>query len=67
MEHYRCHIIWVKVPFRVKIGNTVFFKHEYLTMSIVTVVDVLLNTAKDLTKALDGSIPCAVHCQQRNY
>ena len=38
-------------------GNTVFFKYNYLTMPTVTTADALLNAAKDLTKALDGKIP----------
>ena len=57
VEHYRCHMIWVKDNNKVWIRNTVFFKHQYLTIPTVTTADALLNAAEDLTKEFDGNIP----------
>ena len=57
MKHYRCHMIWVNNTNVVQIGNTVFFKDKYLKIPIVAAADSLRNTAENLTKALDGSIP----------
>ena len=56
VEHYRCHKIWVKGTNSVQIGNTVFFKHKYLTMPTVTAADALLVAAENPTTALDGEI-----------
>ena len=47
-EHYRCHKIWVKDTKSVRVGNTVFFKHKYLTMPTLTNADALVNAANDL-------------------
>ena len=30
-EHYRCHEVWVPETRHVRVGQTVFFKHKYLT------------------------------------
>ena len=57
VEHYRCHKIWVKDTKSVWIGNTVSFKHKYLTMPTATATDALLTAAENLIKALDGDIP----------
>ena len=54
MEHYRCHKIWVKDTKNVRVGNTVFFKHKYLTMPTLTNADALVNAANDLKAALNG-------------
>ena len=57
MEHCRWHKILVKDTKSVQIGNTVLFKHEYLTIPTVTAADALLVAAKNLTTALDREIP----------
>ena len=48
VEQYRFHQVWVKDTKSVRIGNTVFFKHKYLTMHTVTAADALLKAANDL-------------------
>ena len=55
-EHYRCYIIWVKDTKSVRIGNTIFFKHKYLTMPTLTTADALLKAAHDMATALLGGI-----------
>ena len=56
-EHYRCHKVWVKDTRSVRVGNTVFFKHKYLTIPTLTNADALVNAANDLKLALEGGIP----------
>ena len=41
----------------VHVGETVFFKHKYLTQPTVTNSDVILQTGDDLCQALKGVIP----------
>jgi hypothetical protein len=56
LEHYRCYNIWVKDTRSVRVGNTIFFKHKYLTMPTLTNADALLNAANDMQTALWGGI-----------
>ena len=56
-EHYRCHKVWVKDTRSVRVGNTVFFKHKYLTMPTLMNSDTLVNVANDLKIALEDGIP----------
>lgn len=55
-KHYRCYKIWVKDTHSVQIGNTVFFKHKYLTMPTTTNADALLKAAKDMSTAIKGGV-----------
>ena len=57
LEHYRCHRNWITDTKHVRIGNTVFFKHKYLTMPTITTTNAVLTATKDLTTALEGDIP----------
>ena len=57
LEHYWCHRNWITDTKHVRIGNTVFFKHKYLTMPPITTADAILTATKDLTTALEGDIP----------
>ena len=50
-KHYRCYEIYVKQTRSTRIGNTVFFKHKYLTMPTITNADALLTAAQDMTTA----------------
>ena len=52
-KHYRCYEIYVKQTRSTRIGNTVFFKHKYLT---ITNADALLTAAQDMTTALKGGV-----------
>ena len=57
LKHYRCYKIWVKETRSVRVGNSVFFKHKYLTMPTTTNADSLLKAANDMTTAIEGGIP----------
>ena len=53
LEHYRCHRVWIKDTRAERVGNTVFFKHKYLTMPTITNADALLIAAKSMESALE--------------
>ena len=38
-------------------GNTIFFKHKYLTMPTLTNADTLLNAAQGMSTAIEGGVP----------
>ena len=56
LKHYRCYRIWVTDTRNVRVGNTVFFKHKYLTMPTITNADALLQAASDMSTALQGGV-----------
>ena len=56
-EHYRCHEVWIGDTRSVRFGQTMFFKHKYLTQPAVTESDALLRGADDIVQALKGSEP----------
>ena len=47
-DHYRCHRVWVKDTRSERIGQTVFFKHKYITQPAVTTAGALLRTGEDI-------------------
>ncbi len=57
LEHYRFHHIWVKETRSEQVGDTVFFKHKYLTMPTLTKSSALLKAATELTAAIKGKFP----------
>ena len=56
-EHYRCYEVWIKNPKSVRLGDTVFFKHKYLTMPTIMPGDAVLKAAEDLKQALPNNMP----------
>ena len=56
LKHYRCYRIWTSDTRCVRVGNTVFFKHKYLTMPTITNADSLLQAASNMTTALQGGV-----------
>ena len=44
-EHYRCHEAWVKDTRTIRIGQTIFFKHKYLTQPNMMDADALVQAA----------------------
>ena len=54
-EHYRCHEIWTIDTRSVRIGQTIFFKHKYLTQPSVTESDALLRASDELCAALQDT------------
>ena len=57
LKHYICHIVWIKETRSVRVSQTVFFKHKYLTMPSLTPADALMRASENLVKALNGLIP----------
>ena len=51
-DHYRCHEVWVKDTKSKRVGQTVFFKHKYITQPTVTATDALLRSSEDICDAL---------------
>ena len=56
LEHYRCHRCWISETRSIKVGNTVFFKHKYLTMPTITMADIILTATRDLEETVKGNI-----------
>ena len=56
-EHYRCHEVWINDTRSVRVGQTVFFKHQYLTQPTTTTSDAILKAAANLEQALKGVVP----------
>jgi len=53
-DHYRCHVVWVKNTRNTRIGQTVFFRHKYITQPIITPTDAILRATDDLCDVLRG-------------
>ena len=51
-EPYRCHEVWSEETKATRVGQTVFFKHKYITAPQVTATDALLRASDDLCNAL---------------
>ena len=49
--------MWIKETKSVRIGNTVFFKHKYLTMPTIAPGDAVIKAAEDLKEALINNTP----------
>jgi hypothetical protein len=56
-DHYWCHEIYISDTRHMRVCNTVFFKHKYLTMPIIAAADALIRAANDLTNAIAGVVP----------
>ena len=47
-------MIWVKNTKSTRIGQTVFFRHKYITQPIVTQTDAILRATDDLINVVKG-------------
>jgi hypothetical protein len=56
-EHYRCWKFWSTATQATQILGAAFFKNKYLTNPSVTPEDLVIAMAKNLTQALETSIP----------
>jgi hypothetical protein len=56
-ESYCCHNIYISDTKSVRIYKTVFFKHKYITMPLLTLANALLRVADNLTAAITGAMP----------
>ena len=57
LEHYRGQKVYVGETNSERVGDTIFYKHKYLTMPTKTEAGAIEEAAKDLKTALDGGIP----------
>jgi hypothetical protein len=53
-EHYRCHVIYTKKTKSMRISDTVWFKHKFITQPTVTPADMIVKVLTDLTQAPKG-------------
>jgi hypothetical protein len=56
-EHYPCHEVYISDTKSIHMCLPVFFKHKYLTMPSLTLLDALIHAADNLTDAISGLIP----------
>ena len=61
-EHYRCHVVYITATRSLRVCQTVFFKHKYLTQLSFTTNDALL-LAAGLTSAIEGVLPTTTSTQ----
>ncbi len=54
LDHYRCHIIFVKATQAKLISDTVCFKHKHITQPTLTPEDLVIKTIQDLSNAIKG-------------
>ena len=54
-EHYRSHTIWVKKTKAMRISESVFFRHNYITQPPLTLYDVIIKALQDLKHAVKGT------------
>ena len=62
-EHYRCHVVYITATRSLRVCQTVFFKHKYLTQPSFTTNDALLLAADRLTAAIEGVVPTTTSTQ----
>jgi hypothetical protein len=56
-KHYRCHRVYVTSSRSIRVCQTVFFKHKYLTQPLFTSHDALIEAADKLTSAITRVLP----------
>ena len=56
-KHYRCHRVYVTSSRSIRVCQTVFFKHKYLTQPSFTSHDALIKAADKLTSAIAKVLP----------
>ena len=52
-EHYRCHVIYVKMTRSERVTDTVHFKHKHISQPTVTPEDIIVKVLNNLTQALN--------------
>ncbi len=54
LEHYQCHVIYVKQTKSEQVSGTVLFKAKYITQPTVMPADVITKAINNITQALKG-------------
>jgi hypothetical protein len=57
MQHHQCFWVYITKTRAMRISNTVFFKHQYITNPTVSPESHVVAAAQQLTTALKGNIP----------
>jgi hypothetical protein len=57
MEHHRCFQVYITRTRAIRISDTVFFNHQYITNSTISLESLVVAEAQQLTIALQGNIP----------
>ena len=56
-DHYHLHALWITYTKNTEVGQTVFFKHKYLTQPTMTSTNAILCATHDLYKILTRKQP----------
>ncbi len=56
MEHHWCFNVYTVKTRATRIGNSVFFKHQYITNTQITPETLVMKAAAELTSALKGTV-----------
>ena len=56
-EHYHCHKVYISDAKSTQVCSSVFFKHKYLTLPMLTPLDSLIKAANILADAITGVLP----------
>ncbi len=54
LDHYRCHIIFIKATRAKLISDTVYFKHKHITQPTLTPEDLVIKAIQDFSNAIKG-------------
>ena len=55
--NYRCHKVYVTSTRHIRVFQTVFFKHKYLTQPTLKSHDALIVAADKIADAISGAMP----------
>jgi hypothetical protein len=58
IKHPRCFYIYIMKTRAMRISDTVFFKHLYITNLQITPETLIIKAALDLTSTLKGTVSC---------
>jgi hypothetical protein len=56
MEHHRCFNVYIVKTRGIRISDSVFFKHQYITNPQLTPETLIMKAAAELTSALKGTV-----------
>jgi hypothetical protein len=54
LDHYRCHVIFVKATQAKQISDTIYFKHKHITQPTLMPENLVIKAIQDLSSAIKG-------------
>ena len=54
LDHYRCHVIFVKAMQAKRIYDTIYFKHKHIAQPTLMTEDLVIKAIQDLSNAIRG-------------